>query len=489
MSTLTHTTITYDKFYIGGAWTTPSSGNRIDVHSASTGESVGSVPDGREADIDRAVDAARKAFDDPKGWAHWEPARRADAMEALAAALGKRGEEMAHRVSTQNGMPISLSSSVEAVFPGMLLQYYAGLAREMLKEDRRPGMLGGTTIVRRAPVGVVGAIVPWNYPQTLAFFKLAPALAAGCTVVMKPSPETVLDAFLLGEAIAEAGIPDGVINIVPGGRELGAYLVAHPKVDKISFTGSTAAGRSIAETCGKLLRPVTLELGGKSAAIILDDADLTKSFENFFAACMLNQGQTCYVGLRILAPKSRYAEIVEQITAFVGSLKVGDALDSTTQIGPLASSTQRDRVEGYIKKGKSEGGRVTTGGGRPSNVGQGWFVEPTVFADVDNDSTIAQEEIFGPVLTITPYENEDDAIRLANASLFGLGGSVWTSDQDRGIGVARRVQTGSIGINYYMPDPTAPFGGVKNSGIGRELGPEALSAYTTFQSVYLPPSA
>jgi acyl-CoA reductase-like NAD-dependent aldehyde dehydrogenase len=487
MSVLADRKVSYDKLYIDGAWTTPSSSDRIQVYSASTEESVGSVPEAREADVDRAVDAARKAFDDPNGWASWEPARRADAMDRLAAALSSRGEQTARLVSTQNGMPISLSMSVEAVSPGVLLRYYAGLARKMLVDDVRPGLRGGSTIVRRAPAGVVGAIVPWNYPQTLAFFKLAPALAAGCTIVVKPSPETVLDSFVLAEATAEAGIPNGVVNIVPGGREIGAYLVSHPKVDKISFTGSTAAGRSIAEACAKLLRPVTLELGGKSAAIILDDADLSTSFENFFAACMLNQGQTCYIGSRILAPKSRYAEIVDQITTFVGALKVGDALDSSTQIGPLASSGQRDRVEGYIKIGKSEGGRVTTGGGRPANMAHGWFVEPTVFADVDNNSTIAQQEIFGPVLTITPYETEDDAVRLANTSQFGLGGSVWTSNQERGIGVAKRVQTGSIGVNYYSPDPTAPFGGVKNSGIGRELGPEALAAYTNYQSVYLPP--
>jgi acyl-CoA reductase-like NAD-dependent aldehyde dehydrogenase len=486
MQTRNRSQLTYDTFFIDGTWRTPSSGARIEVTSASTEESIGSVPDGRNADIDAAVAAARRAFDDPTGWSTWTPARRADAMDALAAALTKRGAEMAQRVSAQNGMPITLSSRTEAGSPAGLLGYYAHLARTMFADDVRPGARGGSTIVRRVPVGVIGAIVPWNYPQTLAFTKLAPAMAAGCTVVMKPSPETVLDSFLLAEAIVEAGIPNGVINIVPGGRELGAYLVSHPQVDKVSFTGSTTAGRSIAEVCGRLLRPVTLELGGKSAAIVLDDADMSKHLDAFFGACLANNGQTCYLGTRVLAPKRRYGEVVDQITAFVSSLKVGDALDTATQIGPLASARQRDRVEGYIAKGKSEGGRVTTGGGRPAHLAHGWFVEPTVFADVDNAATIAQEEIFGPVLTITPYDDDDDAVRLANASAFGLGGSVWTSDQDRGIGIARRVQTGTIGINHYSPDPTAPFGGIKDSGMGREMGPEALYGYTHYQSIYLP---
>jgi acyl-CoA reductase-like NAD-dependent aldehyde dehydrogenase len=296
----------------------------------------------------------------------------------------------------------------------------------------------------------------------------------------------VLDSVPLAEAAAAAGIPPGVINIVPGGREVGAYLVSHPGVNKISFTGSTAAGRIIGETCGRLLRPVTLELGGKSAAIILDDAelDLGKIGQDLFQATLLNNGQTCFLGTRVLAPRSRYDEVVEVFAALAGSLTVGDALDEGTQIGPMASDRQRDRVEGYIAKGKSEGARVVVGGGRPAGRDKGWFVEPTIFADVDNNHTIAQEEIFGPVLSLIPYGDDADAVRIANDSDFGLGGSVWTADRERGIGVARRVQTGSIGINHYLPDPAAPFGGVKASGLGRELSPEAISHYQQYKSIY-----
>jgi acyl-CoA reductase-like NAD-dependent aldehyde dehydrogenase len=393
---------------------------------------------------------------------------------------------MAQRVSSQNGMPISIATMLEGGFPVIVLRYMAGLVADATFEEERPGYLGGTTIVRREPIGVVGGIVPWNYPQTLAAFKYGPALAAGCTIVLKPSPETVLDAFLLAEAAADAGIPPGVINIVPGGREVGAYLVQHRDVDKVAFTGSTAAGRRIAETCGRLLRPVTLELGGKSAAIVLDDADLdlAKIGNDLFAATLVNNGQTCYLGTRVLAPRSRYDEVIDTLAAFASSLAVGDALDPATQIGPMASDRHRDRVEGYIAKGTSDGARLVTGGGRPKNLNHGWFVEPTVFADVDNASTIAQEEIFGPVLAVIPYHDEADAIRIANDSDYGLGGSVWTTDAEHGKDVARRVRTGTIGINGYLPDPGAPFGGVKASGIGRELGPDAVTAYQQYKSIY-----
>jgi aldehyde dehydrogenase (NAD+) len=478
--------ISYDSFFIGGEWVRPSSAARIDVTSASTEEAIGSVPEAQEADIDAAVAAARRAFDDPDGWSQQEPAERAAAIERLAVALEARAGEMAQRVSAQNGMPISIATMLEGGFPVVVLRYMAGLVANATFEEERPGHLGGTTIVRREPIGVVGGIVPWNYPQTLAAFKYGPALAAGCTIVLKPSPETVLDAFLLAEAAADAGIPPGVINIVPGGREVGAYLVQHRDVDKVAFTGSTAAGRRIAETCGRLLRPVTLELGGKSAAIVLDDADLdlAKIGNDLFAATLVNNGQTCYLGTRVLAPRSRYDEVIDTLAAFASSLAVGDALDPATQIGPMASDRHRDRVEGYIAKGTSDGARLVTGGGRPRDLDRGWFVEPTVFADVDNASTIAQEEIFGPVLAVIPYRDEEDAIRIANDSDYGLGGSVWTTDAEHGKDVARRVRTGTIGINGYLPDPGAPFGGVKASGIGRELGPDAVTAYQQYKSIY-----
>jgi aldehyde dehydrogenase (NAD+) len=479
-------TINYDSLFIGGEWVRPASGARIDVTSASTEEIIGSVPEAQEADVDAAVAAARRTFDDPDGWSQWEPAQRAAAMESLAVQLETRAEEMARRVSSQNGMPISIATMLEGGFPVIVLRYFAGLLANASFEEERPHLLGGTTIVRREPVGVVGAIAPWNYPQTLAAFKHAPAMAAGCTIVLKPSPETLLDAFLFAEAVEASDIPPGVISIVPGGREIGAYLVQHRDVDKVAFTGSTAAGRMIAETCGRLLRPVTLELGGKSAAIILDDADLdlAKMGNDLFAATLLNNGQTCYLGTRVLAPRSRYGDVVDTLAAFASSLAVGDALDPATQIGPMASRTHRDRVEGYIAKGTSDGARLVVGGGRPHEQNRGWFVEPTIFADVDNSSTIAQEEIFGPVLSVIPYSDVDDAVRIANDSDYGLGGSVWTADAERGKDVARRVRTGTIGINRYMPDPGAPFGGVKASGIGRELGPDAINAYQQFKSIY-----
>jgi aldehyde dehydrogenase (NAD+) len=480
----TRTTTDSDELFIGGEWIRPRGSDRISVLAASTEELVGSVPDGTNADIDAAVNAARGAFEDPSGWSSWSSDDRAQALERLAGALESRGEETARRVSLQNGMPISLALQIEAVFPSVLAQYYAGLIRQTALQEDRQGLLGGTIHVLRKPAGVVGAIVPWNYPQTLAMFKLAPLLAAGCTVVMKPSPETVLDNLLLAEAILEADLPPGVVNLVPAGREVGAYLVEHPDVDKIAFTGSSASGRAIARRCGELLRPVTLELGGKSAAIVLDDADLAGATEALFTATMMNNGQTCTACTRVLAPRERYDEVLEVFGGLAQALVVGDSLDPATQIGPLASARQRSRVEGYIEKGRAEGGRVIAGGGRPPEQERGWFVQPTIFADVDNGFTIAREEIFGPVLAVIPYDNVDDAVTIANDSEFGLGGSVWTRDTERGRDVAKRVQTGSIGINHYMLDPAAPFGGVKASGIGRELGPEGLNAYFQLQSIY-----
>ena len=481
----------HDLLFIGGDWRKPAGTRRIEVTSASTEEPLGSVPEAAEGDIDAAVTAARAAFDDPAGWASWDPIRRGQALERFAVALEKRGEQFAHLVSSQNGMPISIGRMSEAITGHMLLRYYAALAQQVPAEQTRPSLVGGTTVVRREPVGVVAAIVPWNFPQSLTFFKLAPALAAGCTVVLKPAPETVLDAFLLAEAIAEADLPPGVVNIVPAGREIGAYLVRHPGVDKVAFTGSTAAGRTIAEECGRLLRPATLELGGKSAAIILDDADLAGQLDKFFAATLLNNGQTCYLGTRVLAPRQRYQQVVDVLTGLASALRVGDALDETTQIGPLASRRQRDRVEGYIAKGVAEGGRITTGGGRPAGPlgGQrdrGWFVQPTIFAEVENSATIAREEIFGPVLSVISYDDVDQAVAIANDSDYGLGGSVWTADPERGLDVARRVQTGSIGVNGYTLDPGSPFGGVKASGMGRELGPEGLATFQQLKSIFMP---
>jgi aldehyde dehydrogenase (NAD+) len=474
----------HDALFIGGQWVTPASDGRITVLGASTEDVLGSVPEGTEKDMDAAVAAARAAFDDPDGWANWEPARRAEALHRLADALERRAGEITRIVSSQNGMTIGLSEQVEGALPGILLRYYADLIRDEAGETVRDGMLGAPVHVRREPLGVVAAIVPWNAPQLLSATKYAPGLAAGCTFVLKPSPETVLDSVLFAEAVEEAGLPPGVVNVVPAGREVGAYLVSHPDIDKVAFTGSTVAGRQIAATCGTLLRPVTLELGGKSAAVILDDVDLGAAMsEPFVQATLLANGQACFASTRILAPRSRYDEVVEAVASLVGGLTVGDPLDPATQVGPMASARQRDRVEGYIEKGRTEGARLVVGGSRPT-LDRGYYVTPTVFADVDNAQVIAREEIFGPVLTVIPYTDEDDAVRIANDSEYGLGGTVWTNDDERAMRVARRMHTGTVGLNHYTVDPAAPFGGVKASGLGREFGPEALLNYQQVKSIY-----
>jgi betaine-aldehyde dehydrogenase len=351
-------------------------------------------------------------------------------------------------------------------------------------------VLAPEVIVRHEPVGVVGAIVPWNVPQFVTMAKLAPALIAGCTVVLKPSPETPLDAFLMAEWLHEAGVPAGVVNIVPAGREVGEHLVRHPGVDKIAFTGSTAAGRRIASICGEQLKRVTLELGGKSAAIVLDDADLAQTVEGLKFASLMNNGQACVAQTRILASRQRYDEVVDALGEMVGSLSIGDPLDPTTDIGPLVAERQQERVEKYIGLGQEEGATVVVGGtGRPNGIEKGWFVQPTLFANVDNNMRIAQEEIFGPVISVIPYDDVDDAVRIANASDYGLAGSVWTSDNAAGMDVARRVRTGTYGINQYLMDFAAPFGGYKASGVGREFGPEGLAHYLELKMIAAKPTA
>ena len=479
-------TIDHSQLLIGGVWTDPATGNRITVRSASTEEVIGSVPEASTADVDAAVAAARRAFDDPTGWSTWDPARRAEVLERLAEEYEKRSEQIYTAVSSQNGMPIAIARQLES-FPPLLFRYYADLIRKQPAEEVRDGLLASTVTVRRSPIGVVAAIIPWNVPQSLTATKLGPGLAAGCTLVVKPSPETVLDAHLLAEAAVAAGVPEGVISIVPGGRELGAYLVSHPGVDKVAFTGSTAGGRAVAQACAGLLRPVSLELGGKSAAIVLDDADLdlAKVGQSLFAATLANNGQVCFLGTRVLAPRHRYDEVVDTFAALMNSANVGDSLDETTLIGPMASSAQRDRVHGYIERGTADGARVVVGGaGRPNGLDRGWFVRPTLFADLDNNATVAREEIFGPVLSVIPYTDDAEAIAIANDSDYGLGGSVWSTDPERATTVANAVQTGTIGINGYLPDPQGPFGGVKASGIGKEFGPEGLAAYQNLKSVY-----
>lgn len=470
-------------FFINNEWARPSSSRTFAIVGASTGEVIATVPEAAEADIDAAVAAARHAFDH-SGWPQLASADRAAVMQRFMGALATRGAQLAEAVSAQNGMPISLSSMLEAQFSVGVLQYYAELAGAPSQPDVRPSQMGKETLVERSAVGVVAAIVPWNFPVTLAMSKIAPAMAAGCTLVIKPSPGTVLDSYIVAEAALEAGVPPGVLNWVAADRDVGAYLVAHPGIDKVAFTGSTAAGRDIAKVCGEMLRPVTLELGGKSAAILLEDADLNAFLTAVPLVSMLNNGQACYNGTRILAPKSRYGEVVDGLAELLSSLKVGHALDPETQIGPMATEAHRDRVEGYIAKGRGEA-KLVTGGGRPSGLNHGWFVEPTLFAEVDNGATIAQEEIFGPVLSVISYTTDDDAVRIANDSQFGLGGSVWSSDAERAIGIARRVKSGTVGVNGYMPSLGSPFGGVKASGMGREFGPEAIGAYQQLKSIYV----
>lgn len=473
-----------DTLFIDGRWVAPSTAARITALNAATEEVLGTVAQADVADVDRAVAAARNAVENSE-WSQTCPADRAAVMTRFADELQTRSAELARTVSKENGMPIGLSEAFEGGFAIGLLRYYADLAATMSVEEVRPSQLGHETVVRRSPVGVVAAIVPWNYPVVLAMSKIAPALAAGCTVVVKPSPPaTVLDWIIMAEAAAAAGLPPGVLNWVPGGPDIGAYLVSHPGVNKVAFTGSTAAGRSIATVCAGLLRPVTLELGGKSAAILLDDVDMNTIMPNLQFITFMNNGQTCVTCSRILAPAERYDEVVDALATRVSMLRVGDPLDPETEIGPMATAAHRDRVERYIEKGRGEA-RLVAGGGRPNGIDKGWFVEPTVFAYMSNDATIAQEEIFGPVLSVIPYTDEADAVRIANDSVYGLGGTVFSADTERAKNIARQVHTGTIGINGYPIAIGSPFGGVKQSGLGREFGPETLSSYLDLKSMYI----
>ncbi|MGP3956019.1 aldehyde dehydrogenase [Nonomuraea sp. 3N208] len=470
----------HDTLFIGGEWVAPAGTGTIDIVSPHTEEVVGRVPEGTAADMERAVAAAREAFDHGP-WPRMTFAERAEVIGRLAAIYNERQGEMAALITEEMGSPITFSNLAQAPQPLGMLQYYAELGKTYEQEEQRPGLFGPVT-VRREPVGVVAAVVPWNVPQFVTMTKLAPALLAGCTVVLKPAPETPLDAYLLAEWVAEAGVPAGVLNIVTAGREVGEHLISHAGVDKVAFTGSTAAGRRIAAICGEQLKRVSLELGGKSAAIILDDADLAASMGFLSMASLMNNGQACVAQTRILASRNRYDEVVEAIANMVNSQPVGDPADPATGIGPLVAKRQQERVEGYIKIGMEEGAKVVVGGlDRPHD--RGWYVSPTVFAGVSNDMRIAREEIFGPVLAVIPYEDEADAVRIANDSDYGLAGTVWTGDTERGMEVARQVRTGTYGVNCFMLETNSPFGGYKASGVGRELGPEGLQAYLEYKSI------
>lgn len=382
-------------------------------------------------------------------------------------------------------MPIGFSEQVNGGLPGAMLRTYADVVENLVLE-RAQSSQAGSTIVRREPLGVVAAIVPWNFPQALAAFKIAPALAAGNTVVLKPSPETALDAYVWADAAHEAGLPDGVLNIVVGDRDAGAALVTHPLVDKISFTGSTEAGRQIGAEAGRLVRPVTLELGGKSPGVFLDDGDVDSLVTALDGASYLNNSQTCTTQSRILVARSRYNEVLDALADHATNhFTIGDPLDPSVTLGPMASSRQLDRVLGYIDAAKNSGARMIAGGGRPAGLDRGYFVEPTVFADVDNHDTLAREEVFGPVIAVIPFDGEAEAVRIANDTNFGLASVVYSTDEDHALNVARKIRSGTVGLNYYMLDIGAPYGGYKESGLGRELGGEiGIEGYLQYKSIY-----
>ena len=473
-----------DSFYIDGAWAAPRGSDLLEVVSPHTEQVVATVPEGSVADVDDAVAAARRAFDTGP-WPRLTPEERIEAVQRFSGLYAARLGEMAEVITTEMGSTTSFANLAQAPAAWMQVEAFLTIARGYGWEEIRDGALGAPVVVRREPVGVVAAIAPWNVPQFTIMSKLVPALLAGCTVVVKPAPETPLDAYLLAEILHETGLPPGVVNIVPAGREVGEHLVAHPGVDKVAFTGSTVAGRRIGAVCGEQLKRVSLELGGKSAAIVLEDADLDATVEGLKFTALMNSGQACVAQTRILAPRSRYAEVVEALVAGVGAMQVGDPADPASEIGPMVARRQQQRVQKYIALGQEEGARLVLGGtDAPDGLERGWYVRPTVFADVDNRMRIAQEEIFGPVLSVIPYEGAEEAVRIANDSEYGLAGTVWTADDAAGLEVARQVRTGTYGVNTYTMDMAAPFGGYKSSGVGREFGPEGLGQYVELKSIY-----
>ncbi|MGA5545455.1 aldehyde dehydrogenase [Mycobacterium sp. NPDC051198] len=474
----------FDKLFIGGHWVEPSTSEVIEVFSPATGEKVGQVPLAAEADVNAACAAARKAFDDGP-WPHMSPEERQAVLAKAVELINERAEDFKHLLKLETGQPPTIVDMMQFGAGVSSLQYYAGAADKYDWKDIRTGIYGQTLVIKE-PIGVVGAVIAWNVPFFLACNKLGPALLAGCTVVLKPAGETPLTTNLFAEVLAEAGLPEGVLSVVPGGPETGRALTANPELDKFTFTGSSGVGKEIGKIAAEKLKPCTLELGGKSAAIILEDADVDSTLPMLVFSGLMNCGQACVGQTRILAPRSRYDEVVEKLSAAVAAMPVGLPDDPASMIGPLISEKQRERVEGYIKKGVEEGARIVTGGGRPEGLDSGWFVQPTVFADVDNSMTIAQEEIFGPVLVVIPFDTEEDAVRIANDSPYGLAGSVYTTDFPKAVKIASKIRTGTYAVNMYAFDPGAPFGGYKNSGIGRENGPEGIDAYTQAKSVLLP---
>ncbi|MFE0692449.1 aldehyde dehydrogenase [Streptomyces sp. NPDC058869] len=476
--------VEHGRLFIGGEFTDPLSTEVIEVVSPHTEQVIGRVPHASRADVDRAVAAARRAFDEGP-WPRMPLDERIAVITRIKDAFAVRHEEFARLISAQNGTPYSASVMVQALAAMMVWDSAITVARTFPYEERRDGVLG-PLLVRREPVGVVAAVVPWNVPQFTAAAKLAPALLAGCTAVLKVSPETPLDAYVLAEIAEEAGLPPGVLSILPADREVSEYLVGHPDVDKVSFTGSVAAGRRVMEVASRNLTRVTLELGGKSAAVILPDADLEAAVAGIVPFAWMINGQACVAQTRILAPRSRYEEMAEAFAAAAGALRVGDPLDPTTEVGPLVARRQQQRSLDYIRLGQEEGAKILTGGSRPASQERGWYVEPTLFGSVDNSMRIAREEIFGPVICLIPYGDEADAVRIADDSPYGLSGSVWTADTERGIDIARRIRTGTYSVNTFSLDMLGPFGGYKNSGLGREFGPEGYGEFFEHKMIHLP---
>ena len=471
-----------EKLFIGGEWVEAISKARLEVVSPVTEEPILSYPEAGVADIDRAVAEARDAFDNGP-WPRMSPSERARYLRKVADLLSQRLDEIANAWTLQVGAPIMLTKKLVGQNP-TLFNYYADLIEKYPFVDDRKRDDGGKVKVVKEPVGVCAAITPWNAPLVLLSYKVAAGLAAGCTIVSKPSPETPLEAYILAECIEKAGLPPGVFNLVPAGREGGDYLVRHKSVDKVAFTGSTAAGKHIAAVCAQRLARVSLELGGKSPAIVLDDADFAAALPSLMMYSMPITGQVCFSLTRVLVPERRKDEFLDMFLGAVSKIKVGDPFAQDTQMGPLTMARQLSRVQGYIAAGRAEGARIACGGGRPVGLNQGYYIEPTVFTDVQPHMKIAQEEIFGPVVSVLSYSDEEDAIRKANNSTYGLSGAVYTRDPDRGYALARRMRTGSVTINGMIVDPKQPFGGFKQSGIGREGGIEGLDNYVETKTIH-----
>jgi len=473
-----------DRFFIGGDWVAPSSDAQITVINPATEEIFVRVAEAQKTDVDRAVSAAREAFD--RGpWPKMSHSERAGFLREIAKGLTVHTDRLADLWTSEVGIVRGLAGAFLAAAPSAF-ESYASLADSFpFKERRTPQMGGNVGFLVREPVGVVAAIVPWNFPLLLAVHKIAPALLAGCTIVLKLSPEAPTSGYVLGEIAREVGLPSGVFNVLTAERQVSELLVRHPGVDKVSFTGSVAAGKKIGAICGERIARCTLELGGKSAAVVLDDYDLDAAAETLSAVTPLVTGQVCAALTRVIVSRHRHDQLVDALAARFGLVKLGDPFQQDTAMGPLAMARQRDRVEGYIAAGLRQGAQIAAGGGRPPHLGRGFYIEPTVFAHVGNDMTIAREEIFGPVVSVIPAKNEAEAVAIANDSAFGLNASVFTHDADRAYRVARELRSGTVAHNAFRADYSIAFGGFKQSGIGREGGAEGLMPYLESKTVIL----